>query len=77
MNEESICPKDNSSAFVYKAKLLHKNSNHVVSKKQHNHYEFGVNHYAGVVTYDAADFIERNTDLLPIELLAFITKSTN
>uniref|UniRef100_A0A7S4RW83 Myosin motor domain-containing protein n=4 Tax=Ditylum brightwellii TaxID=49249 RepID=A0A7S4RW83_9STRA len=77
MNEESVRPKGNSSAFVYKAKLLHKNSDHVVSEKQHNQYEFGVNHYAGLVTYDAADFIERNADPLPIELLAFITKSTN
>jgi len=48
-----------------------------VSEKQHNQYEFGVNHCAGLVTYDAAEFIEHNADPLPIELLAFITKNTN
>jgi len=77
INEECVRPSGNSSSFVYKAKMIHKDSNHLVSEKLHRPWEFGVKHFAGLVTYDATDFIERNTDQLPLDLLECVTKCTN
>eukprot|EP00957_Ditylum_brightwellii_P130884 9984745-Ditylum_brightwellii.AAC.1 len=53
MNEECVRPSGNSSSFVYKAKAIHKDSNHLVNEKLHRPWEFGVKHFAGLVTYDA------------------------
>eukprot|EP00957_Ditylum_brightwellii_P204600 15340068-Ditylum_brightwellii.AAC.1 len=64
MKDECTQPRGNSTSFVYKAKMIHKYSNCLVSEKLHRPWEFGVRHFVGVVPYDAMDFVERNMDQL-------------
>eukprot|EP00957_Ditylum_brightwellii_P153767 11704554-Ditylum_brightwellii.AAC.1 len=42
--------------------MIHEDSNCLVSEKLYRPWEFGVRHFAGVVTYDATEFMEYNTD---------------
>jgi myosin-5 len=43
----------------------------------HRPYEFGIRHYAAPITYDARQFIEKNLDRIPPDLLKSACKSTN
>jgi myosin heavy subunit len=36
---------------------------------------FGVRHYAGLVIYDAGEFLEKNRDVIPIDLLEVFNSS--
>lgn len=44
---------------------------------QYRDYEFGINHYAGQVVYDANSFVQKNMDTLPTDLLECVKKSSN
>ena len=77
LNEECMLPKGNDESFVYKVKKAHADSAKLISKKLHRGYEFGVNHFAGSVHYDARSFVQTNMDKLPDGLLECATKSTN
>ena len=38
---------------------------------------FGVQHYAGLVTYDATGFLEKNRDTLTVDLVEMLQTSSN
>jgi myosin-5 len=42
-----------------------------------NKTEFGINHFAGPVVYDASNFMERNQDKIPKDLISLVTKTSN
>uniref|UniRef100_A0A7S1Z8S8 Myosin motor domain-containing protein n=1 Tax=Ditylum brightwellii TaxID=49249 RepID=A0A7S1Z8S8_9STRA len=77
LNEECIRPKGNAESFVYKLKTIHKDSYNLVSRRLDWPYEFGIKHYATIVTYDARNFVSRNNDQLPKDLLECACKCTN
>jgi myosin-5 len=77
LNEECVRPSGNAENFVYKTKIVHQMSKCLVDKKLHRKCEFGINHFAGPVHYDAECFVERNMDNLPDGLVECAAKSTN
>lgn len=77
LNEECVRPKGNDTAFVSKVQAMNKDSDCLISEKSFRDYEFGVKHYAGPVIYEATNFVSKNMDNLPKDLLECAEKSTN
>jgi myosin-5 len=86
LNDECIRPKGSDTSFVFKLKSIHHkpheigNSSRLVSERLHSSYEFGIKHFASdaiVVTYNAENFVERNTDKVADDLLQCACLSTN
>jgi myosin heavy subunit len=77
LNEECLRPQRNAESFVYNNKIAHKNSRRLIDKKLHQKYEFGIQHFAGPVEYNADKFVERNMDKIPDSLVECASKSTN
>merc|ERR1712238_165019 len=78
LNEECLRPKGNDEAFVYKAKRAHSGpTSKLISEKLHKRTEFGVNHFAGCVRYNAHSFVMSNMEKLPTSLIECAAKSTN
>ena len=77
LNEECMLPKGNDVAFVSKAKKRNSGSRKMINKKLHLPHEFEVEHFAGLVRYDARRFVQTNMDKLPENLLQCAAKSTN
>lgn len=63
--------------FVFKLTNVHRKNARFLRKKLDRSTQFGISHFAGDVTYDASEFIERNTDKVPESLLTLFTKSSN
>lgn len=77
LNEECVRPKGNDSAFVSKIYTMNKDSDCLMKDKFYRDYEFGVRHYAGPVVYDATNFVTKNMDTLPSDLLECAGKCAN
>ena len=77
LNEECVRPKGNDNAFVNKIQTMNKDQSCLFIEKSFHEYEFGVNHYAGPVVYDANNFVTKNMDSLPSDLMDCAHKSTN
>ena len=77
LNEECIRPNGSDESFVYKTKMVHACSSHMLTDRLQSKSEFGVKHFAGPVTYDATYFIIRNSDQIPHDLLECAIQSTN
>ena len=58
-------------------KVVNSDSTRIIQDHLHRPYEFGIRHYAAPITYDARQFIERNLDRIPPDLLKCACKSTN
>jgi len=50
---------------------------YLVQDKFFRDYEFGIEHYAGPVVYDATNFVKKNMDTLPGDLKDCATKCSN
>ena len=77
LNEECKRPKGNDASFVYKLKTMHTDSKYLIQTPLDLPTQFGIQHFAGAVSYDASNFVERNTDKLPDDLLECACNSTN
>ncbi|KAL7508418.1 hypothetical protein ACHAXN_005483 [Cyclotella atomus] len=77
LNEECVRPNGGDESFVYKLKVVNSDSSRLLQDKLHYPYEFAVHHYAAPIKYDARQFIERNLDKIPTDLLSCARKSTN
>lgn len=77
LNEECLLPKGKDDSFVYKVKKYQQKSTKMIDLKLHRPYEFGVEHFAGTVEYDARSFVQTNMDKLPDNLLGAAATSTN
>ncbi|KAG7353100.1 myosin head motor domain containing protein [Nitzschia inconspicua] len=77
LNEECLLPKGKDESFVYKVKNHQKVSSKLINQKLDRPFEFGVEHFAGTVIYDARSFVQTNMDKLPENLLIAATRSSN
>ena len=77
LNEECVRPKGNDTAFVSKIKTVNKEVACLVNERLHKPTEFAIEHYAGVVKYDATNFVQKNTDALPKDLINCACASSN
>jgi len=77
LNEECVRPRGNDISFVSKVNAMNKDSESLTQSRLFRDNEFGVHHYAGPVKYDATNFVKKNTDVVPQDLLQCACKSTN
>ena len=77
LNEECVRPKGNDNAFVTKVYAMNKDTDVLFRDPLFRDWEFGIKHYAGEVTYDAHNFVTKNTDRLPDDLNECRKMSTN
>ncbi|KAK6179101.1 hypothetical protein SNE40_011534 [Patella caerulea] len=77
LDEESRFPKATDTTFVEKL-------NHCISKNDHYQKSqkrsppcFSINHYAGKVTYDATQWLEKNRDTMPAGIIELLKESKN
>ena len=77
LNEECVRPKGSDKTFVYKAQAMNKENRCFFRDKHAADTEFGIHHYAGKVLYDATNFVRKNTDTLPSDLLNCAKLSSN
>jgi myosin V len=77
LNEECVRPKGSDKTFVYKAQALNRENPCFFRDKHAKDTEFGICHYAGRVVYDATEFVVKNTDTLPSDLLDCAKLSSN
>jgi len=76
LNEECIRPKGNDLDFVHKALRINKQSPTLIVNKT-DRLSFAIQHYAGVVMYDAEFFVSKNLDTLPTDLQACVESCDN
>lgn len=77
LNEECVRPRGNDVAFVSKVYTMNKENDTLIVDKFHRDHEFGINHYAGPVVYDSNQFVQKNMDSLPTDLLECVKQSSN
>mmetsp|Transcript_5567 Transcript_5567/g.6162 ORF Transcript_5567/g.6162 Transcript_5567/m.6162 type:complete len:1417 (-) Transcript_5567:19-4269(-) len=77
LNEECVRPKGSDKTFVYKAQAMNKENRCFFRAKHAADTEFGICHYAGKVVYNATNFVVKNTDTLPRDLLNCAKLSSN
>jgi myosin-5 len=77
LNEECVRPNGSDTAFVSKIKSVSGETSFLISEKLHKPTEFGIQHYAGNVTYDATNFVQKNTDSLPGDVVDCACMSSN
>ena len=77
LNEECVRPKGSDKTFVYKAQAMNKENRCFFRDKHAADTEFGIHHYAGKVLYDASNFVKKNADTLPSDLLNCAKLSSN
>lgn len=77
LNEECVRPKGSDKTFVYKAQAMNKENRCFFRDKHAADTEFGIHHYAGKVLYDATNFVKKNADTLPSDLLDCAKLSSN
>ncbi|XP_064419068.1 unconventional myosin-VIIa [Latimeria chalumnae] len=77
LDEESKFPKGTDVTMLDKLNSLHSKSKVYVPPKSIHDTQFGINHFAGVVYYNASGFLEKNRDLLNSDLIHLVHSSTN
>lgn len=77
LNEECVRPGGSDKGFVSKVDLVNKKNSCFIREKHFDVCDFGVNHYAGPVIYDATGFVTKNMDTLPTDLQDCAAKSSN
>ena len=76
LNEECIRPKGNDLDFVHKAFRMNTTSP-VLKVHKTDRLSFGIQHYAGIVMYDAGTFVVKNLDTLPTDLQECCERCSN
>lgn len=77
LNEECMRPQGSDKTFVYKAQSCNQDNRSFVRAKHASDHEFGIRHYAGLVMYDATNFVVKNMDTLPSDLQDCAAHSSN
>lgn len=73
LDEEGMLPKGSDEAFVAKVGKAHGGHANYVKSRLATQLEFTIKHYAGEVTYNAANWLDKNKDVLAPELQAILT----
>ncbi|XP_043288303.1 unconventional myosin-IXb isoform X2 [Venturia canescens] len=63
-------------SYVAKVKVQHKQNPRLFEPRIVDCRSFGIQHFAGRVTYDASDFLDTNKDVVPDDLVAVFYKHT-
>jgi myosin-5 len=77
LNEECLRPHGNDSSFVSKMKKVNQDINALVKNPLHTPTQFAIQHYAAEVVYEATNFVQKNTDTLPRDLIECANMSSN
>ncbi|KAI4484047.1 hypothetical protein M0804_007503 [Polistes exclamans] len=65
-----------AESYVAKVKVQHKQNPRLFEPRPVDCRSFGIQHFAGRVTYDASDFLDTNKDVVPDDLVAVFYKHT-
>ncbi|XP_051174657.1 unconventional myosin-IXb isoform X1 [Leptopilina boulardi] len=65
-----------AESYVAKVKVQHKQNPRLFEPRAVDCRSFGIQHFAGRVTYDASDFLDTNKDVVPDDLVAVFYKHT-
>ena len=77
LNEECLRPHGNDSSFVSKIKTVNTDIGCLVKDPLLSPTQFAISHYAGKVVYEASNFVQKNTDRLPNDLVQCVARSSN
>jgi len=77
LNEECLRPHGNDASFVAKVKTVNKDMECLVKDPLHRNVQFGIEHFAGKVVYDASCFVKKNMDKLAQDLVDCAGLSSN
>ncbi len=77
LNEECLRPHGNDSSFVSKMKKVNQDIEALVKNPLHTPTQFSIMHYAAEVVYEATNFVQKNMDTLPKDLIDCASKSSN
>ena len=75
LNEECVRPKGSDESFVSKLYAMNKTESDkgstsvLIQNKRFHSLQFSIQHYAGAVVYDATDFVRKNADTIPVDLV--------
>ncbi|KYN39208.1 Myosin-VIIa [Trachymyrmex septentrionalis] len=65
-----------AESYVAKVKVQHKQNPRLFEPRTVDCRSFGIQHFAGRVTYDTSDFLDTNKDVVPDDLVAVFYKHT-
>ncbi len=77
LNEECLRPHGNDASFVSKMKKVNQDFDALVKNPLHTPTQFAIKHYAADVVYEATNFVQKNTDTLPKDLIDCASQSSN
>lgn len=77
IDEESHFPKGTDTTMLEKINQVHGKGGVYLPPKNSYETQFGIQHFAGVVYYDATGFLEKNRDTLSPDLVQLVKTSTN
>ncbi|KAF5880167.1 unconventional myosin-VIIa-like, partial [Clarias magur] len=77
IDEETHFPKGTDKSMLEKMNSHHGRGRVYIPPKANHILEFGVRHFAGVVYYDCKGFLEKNRDVLSLDIIAVIQKSSS
>ncbi|KAL8615976.1 hypothetical protein ACOMHN_034652 [Nucella lapillus] len=77
LDEESLFPKGSDQSYVDKLNSNFGKNQYFTKSPQTNKPVFSINHYAGKVTYQAGEWLEKNRDTLPAGIMEILQSSTN
>ncbi|KAK3531122.1 hypothetical protein QTP70_012102 [Hemibagrus guttatus] len=77
IDEETHFPKGTDKSMLDKMNDKHHCSKIYVPPKSNHILQFGVRHFAGVVYYDCKGFLEKNRDVLNLDIITLIQKSSS
>ena len=75
LDDETNFPRGSDKGFLQKVVGEHKKNAHFDMPRIQRVPQFGIKHYAGVVTYDVDAFLEKNRDTLRDEMVLLVKKS--
>lgn len=77
IDEESKFPKGTDQTLLNKLHKTHGTNKNYLKPKSDINTAFGLSHFAGVVFYDARNFLEKNRDTFSADLIQLIQVSNN
>ncbi|MBN3325575.1 MYO7A protein, partial [Atractosteus spatula] len=77
IEEESHFPKATDTTMLNKINSIHGKSNIYLPPKSKHDMQFGIQHFAGAVYYNAKGFLEKNRDALSSDFIHLVKTSSN
>ncbi|XP_060754217.1 unconventional myosin-VIIa [Neoarius graeffei] len=77
IDEETHFPKGTDKSMLDKMNNKHRRNKMYIPPKANHILQFGVRHFAGVVFYDCKGFLEKNRDMLNLDIIMLFQKSSS